>query len=150
MGPEIKWDLVPLPWVSLQETVLVTQWHIRQRETFLMIFVAAAPLYRQGCRGTQNQRGGLSRSIISYLGKWALTQEWLLPSLVLLWSSQWLSNVKHTKPHRTGSRVSYSSVLLFLTLHRSPVPVYTKQALHRGVKGASCQNTARRPSFRSW
>lgn len=53
MGPDIKWDLVPLPLVSLQEMVLITWWHIRQRETFLMLFVAAAPLYRQGCRGTQ-------------------------------------------------------------------------------------------------
>lgn len=143
MGPDMKWDLVVLPPTSLQETVLMTQWHVRQRETFLTLLVAAAPLYGQRCRGTQNRRAGLSRSVILYLGKW----EWFFPSLVLLWFSQWLSNTNHAKLHRTGSRAAHSPVLLFLALPRTPV--YAKRVLHRGAEGASCQNTARTPSFSS-
>lgn len=114
-----------------------------------MLLVATAPLERRGCKGTQKQRGHLYRSIISCLDKWALTQELLLLSLMLLWFSQWLSDIHDTKFHRIGSRASHSPILLFLTLPRTPAAFYTKRVFHRGVEGAFMENTARNPSLSS-
>lgn len=137
------------PLSQFAENLLITQWHNRQWGSFLMLLVATAPLERQGCKGTQKQRGHLSRSIISYFDKWALTQEFLLPSLMLLWFSQWLPDINDTKFHRTSSRACHSPILLFLTLPRSPSAFYTKGVLPRGAAGAFFRNMTRNPILNS-
>lgn len=145
-GPRHKIGLSSSALNQLHESVLIAQWQTEGelsnalcwKWTTLQIGIQRKP---------KTWRAGSSRSIISCFGTRVVMQEWFLPSLVLLWFPWCLSNVNHTKPHRTGHRAPHSPALLFLTLLQTPV--YTRQALHERVEGASCWHTARTPSFSS-